>query len=234
MLPALARVLNIAGLDPHKWFQDMHRPRPLRALRPRTLPTQALLGALGLAPPPAAPSRTGTGGGGSASGAPQQQLLTSYLLTEHCLLCDARCKDAVCDRCRHSGAAASVALAQLAAVQKQVHAATLLCQRCLHVNDGGAWGGAAPHNARPFKSATARAISSSAAATAATAQGAARRAELPPPLALAGPSGGAVVPWRPMTAAACDSLDCPLLYKRANLREQLASALDLAHDLGLS
>jgi len=26
-------------------------------------------------------------------------------------------------------------------------------------------------------------------------------------------------------------MDCPLLYKRANLREQLASALDLVRDL---
>lgn len=211
ILPALARVLNIAGLDPHKWFEDMHRPRPLRALRPPSSHTQAMLAALGFTPSPSqttSSSRYGAMmGAASSSHAPQQKLLTSYLLTEHCLLCDQRCKDNVCDRCRTSGAAASLAQAQLAQVQKLVHAAQLLCARCLHVNDGGAWGGAAPHNARH-----------PSAASSSTGRGGAV-----PPSELA--------PWRPMTTAACDSMDCPLLYKRANLREQLASALDLVRDL---
>jgi hypothetical protein len=36
-----------------------------------------------------------------------------------------------------------------------------------------------------------------------------------------------------MTAMACGSLDCPVLYKRARAREDLAHALDVAHALGL-
>lgn len=193
----------------------MHRPRPLRALRPPSQHTQAMLAALGFTPSPQAASSSRYGAMmGASSHAPQQKLLTSYLLTEHCMLCDQRCKDNVCDRCRTSGAAASLAQAQLAQVQRHVHAAQLLCARCLHVNDGGAWGGAAPHNAQ-HPSAT------SHIGGAAPSSG--RHGTLPP--------SDIVAPWRPMTTAACDSMDCPVLYKRANLREQLASALDLVRDL---
>ena len=49
---------------------------------------------------------------------------------------------------------------------------------------------------------------------------------------ISAPSPAPPAPWRPFTAAACSSLDCPVLFKRAHSREELVHALDLAAILG--
>ena len=212
ILPALARVLNIAGLDPHRWLAEMPRPRSRRPVRPHAQATLRHLRGLGFF--------VGGGGGGGGGGGfggglglgggvLRQKMLTSYLLNECCLVCDARCRGEVCNGCSEARpwAAPSVALARLGAAQATVAATAKLCGRCLRVNDGGPWASGVEHNAAP----------------------------------ICAPGGGGAsepvapdsAPWRPLTAAACSSVDCPVLFKRASAAEDLAAALDLAYALKL-
>jgi hypothetical protein len=251
ILPALARVLNIAGLDPHRWFADMARPRMLRApllVHRRSEHATMLLNGLGF-------WTGGSGGGGSGGGwggdegnggmlrpppqQQQQQVLTAYLLNDHCLLCDARCKQAVCEACKRDpfGKAHSVALAKLAHARKAVAAVKALCGNCMGVNSGRSpWQGGVPLVATP-SSTRMPPSSSSVGATAMFSS-----STMPSSSSSSSTSSGLLLgevaphgpfPWRPTTAAACVSLDCPVLFKRMHVQEDLRGALDLADALCL-
>lgn len=145
ILPALSRVLNVAGLDPRRWFEEMRRPRPPKIISQKG-PLSVLLG-FGW-------SSNEDEGGSSITGmratGPRQQMLTSYLLNDHCVFCDIKCKSEVCEDCRISPISSSVALAKVSHLQQSMAQVTSICRSCIHTNDGHPWQSGVPECTAPI------------------------------------------------------------------------------------
>jgi hypothetical protein len=191
ILPSLSRVLNAAGLDPRRWFDEMKRPRPPKLIPQRT--SHNILLGYGWGNEYDTPNLSGSSISGMKLTGPKQRMLTSYLLNDHCVFCDIRCKSEVCDNCRQASSSYTVALGKLSYLQDSMSKVMSLCQGCLHTNNGHPW------------------------------QSGVEESTLPAP----GQQSF------PLSVAACSSMDCPVLYKRVGLQENICSAMSLCEALGL-
>lgn len=138
ILPALSRVLNAAGLDPRRWFDEMKRPRPPKIISQKG-GFNVLLGFGWNGNNDYEGTLNGSAITGMRATGPRQQILTSYLLNDHCVFCDVRCKSEVCESCRVSPSSYSVALAKLSNLQESMEQVTSICRQCLHTNNGHPW-----------------------------------------------------------------------------------------------
>jgi hypothetical protein len=183
-----------------------------------------------------------------------QTLMTQYLRQQMCDLCGQASydTDGVCETCAPSSLvklkngktgtvrsatamATVVAHVRLAEAQKRAKAAQQICHRCLGLDGSDPWqsaivpygplpasacaAGSSPPPPSPLPPPPPLGMSSSTTAAAATtvatsSSSSDRRSRI-------------VAGGRPMSAAACVSLDCPVLYERYSAQRDLGGVLDL-------